>query len=215
MSNISGKAYAMNVITPIIWWKAIWQYIAFKFVVLFPSKLKGLINLSLIHYARWTIIGRNSFPHLAPTQPKENLTYSYMMFESNFNGSWDQYIDSFSFAIPEGLDLFWRYNVGYPESIPLHDFYDYIRFNQVECDHFYNAYPCASSNDVKSANTLFDNLKSFTESSMELEDEAFLTAYNKLLQENQQFLGGLDVGPAFSPTLPTNSTKPLPVMAEV
>ncbi len=201
MSNISGKAYAMNVITPIPWWKAIWQLAAFKFVTTFPSNLKGLINLSLIHYARWTIIGRDSFPHLAPSQPKENLHYSYMMFESNFNGSWDQYIDSFSFAIPKGLDLFWRYNVGYPKSIPLHGFYNYIRFNQVECDHFYNAYPCAASNDVKSASTLFDNLRSFTESSLDLPDEEFLEAYNLLLRDNQQHLGSLDVGPMFSPSI--------------
>ena len=200
MSNISGKAYAMNVITPIPWWKAVWQLGAFKFVTTFPSNLKGLINLSLIHYARWTIIGRDSFPHLDKSQPKEDLHYSYMMFESNFNGSWDQYIDSFSFAIPEGLDLFWRFNVGYPKSIPLHGFYDYIRFNQVENDHFYNAYPCAASNDVKSASALFDNLKSFTQSSLDLPDEEFLEAYNSLLLDNQQHLGSLDVGPAFTPS---------------
>ncbi len=198
MSNIAGKAYAMNVITPIPWWKAIWQYAAFKFVVRFPSNLKGLINLSLIHYARWTIIGRNSFPHLAPSQPKEDLHYSYMMFESNFNGSWDQYIDSFSFAIPEGLDLFWRFNIGYPKSIPLHGFYNYIRFNQIETDHFYNAYPCASSNDVKSATHLYDNLKDFTETSLELSDEDFEQAYNALLLDNQQYLGCMEAGPSLS-----------------
>jgi hypothetical protein len=198
MSNIAGKAYAMNVITPIPWWKALWQYIAFWFVVKFPSNLKGLINLSLIHYARWTIIGRDSFPHLAPSQPKEDLHYSYMMFESNFNGSWDQYIDSFSFAIPQGLDLFWRFNIGYPKSIPLHGFYDYIRFNQVETDYYYNAYPCASSNDVKSATALFNNLKDFTDTSLELDDDDFLQAYNKLLLENQAYLGCMDSGPALS-----------------
>lgn len=198
MSNIAGKAYAMNVITPIPWWKAIWQRIVFRFVALFPIFLKGLINLSLIHYARWSLIGRNSFPHLAPSQPRENLHYSYMMFESNFNGSWDQYIDSFSFAIPSGLDLFWRYNVGYPKSIPLHNFYDYIRFNQIETDYFYNAYPCASANDVKSATQLFNNLKHFADTSLTLNDDDFLHAYNKLLQQNQQHLGTLDSGPAFS-----------------
>jgi hypothetical protein len=201
MSNIAGKAYAMNVITPIPWWKAVWQRAAFAFVVVFPSRLKGLINLSLIHYARWTIIGRNSFPHLAPSQPKEDLHYSYMMFESNFNGSWDQYIDSFAFAIPAGLDLFWKYNVGYPKSIPLHDFYNYIRFNQVETDYFYTAYPCASANDVKSATVLFDNLKVFTDECLDLDGDDFLNAYNTLLAENQSSLGSMDIGPVFTPSV--------------
>lgn len=197
MSNISGKAYGMNVITPVPWWKALWQRAAFAWVVRFPSNLKGLINLSLIHYARWTIIGRNDFPHLAPSQPKENLNYSYMMFESNFNGSWDQYIDSFSFAIPNGLDLFWKFNIGYPKSIPLHDFYDYIRFNQVETDYYYNAYPCASSNDVKSACELFDHLQHFSERALDLDDDEFLDCYHQFLTDNQQHLGCMDVGPAF------------------
>lgn len=191
MSNTAGKAYAMNVITPIPWWKAIWQRIVFNFVVYFPSFLKGLINLSLIHYARWTLIGRDSFPRLSSNQPEEDLNYSYMMFESNFNGSWDQYIDSFSFAIPTGLDLFWKYNVDYPKSIPLHEFYDYIRFNQVETNHYYNAYTCASANDVKSAMSLFDNLKVFTEKNMSLEDDDFLEAYNQLLNDNQHSLGSM------------------------
>lgn len=194
MSNTAGKAYAMNVITPIPWWKAIWQWVIFNTVIYLPRFLKGLINLSLIHYARWTIIGRNSFPHLAASQPKEDLHYSYMMFESNFNGSWDQYIDSFSFAIPSGLDLFWKYNVGYPKSIPLHGFYDYIRFNQIETDHYYNAYPCAAANDVKSAVSLFDNLKAFSENCIDFDDDDFLAAYNDFLTTNQASLGSM--GPA-------------------
>tara|TARA_B100001059_G_C17821205_1_gene578410 strand:+ start:909 stop:1505 length:597 start_codon:yes stop_codon:yes gene_type:complete len=191
VSNTAGKAYAMNVITPIPWWKAIWQWLIFNAVVYLPKYLKGLINLSLIHYARWTIVGRDSFPRLSSSQPEEDLHYSYMMFESNFNGSWDQYIDSFSFAIPSGLDMFWRYNVGYPKSIPLHHFYEYIRFNQIETNHYFNAYPCASANDVKSAISLFDNLKAFTDKNTSLDDDEFLAAYHKFLNDNQDALGSM------------------------
>lgn len=196
MSNSAGKAYAMNVITPIPWWRALWQTVIFNAVAYLPCFLKGLINLSLIHYARWTLISRKSFPHLSKSQPKEDLHYSYMMFESNFNGSWDQYIDSFSFAIPSGLDLFWKYNVGYPKSIPLHDFYNYIRFNQLETDHYFNAYPCASANDVKSAISLFDNLKAFTDTNMQLDDDKFFDVYNEFLNDNQHFLGSMGEAPS-------------------
>jgi hypothetical protein len=117
------------------------------------------------------------------------------MFESNFNGSWDQYIDSFSFAIPSGLDMFWKYNVGYPKSIPLHGFYDYIRFNQVETDHYFNAYPCASANDVKTAVSLLDNLKAFTDKNTPLNDDDFLVAYNQFLHDNQDCLGSMGTAP--------------------
>ena len=193
MSNVAGKAYGMNVLTPLRWWTALWQKLIFWVVVkTFPYFLKGLLTLSLIHYARWTIINRWSFPRLDKTQPKETLTYSYMLFESNFNGSWDQYIDSFSFAIPGGLDMFWRWNIKYPKSIPLHDFYHYIRFNQIECDHYYNAYPLASANDVKSAKRLTGNLRSFADSLTDnMTDEAFMDAYRQFLADNQHALGSM------------------------
>lgn len=199
MSNVAGKSYGMNVITPLRWWTAIWQKFAFWLTTTFPSLLlKGLMTLSLIHYARWTIIGRNAFPRLSPDQPKENLQYSYILFESNFNGSWDQYIDSFAFAIPKGLDAFWRYNIKYPKSIPLHDFYHYIRFNQVETEHYYNAYPLASANDVKGAIGLYDALQNFTRNSNELNDDEFLAAYKQLLISQQNALGSMGETPLMS-----------------
>ena len=199
MSNIAGKAYGMNVITPLRWWTALWQKLIFWVVVkTFPYFVKGLLTLSLIHYARWTIIGRSSFPRLSKDQPKEKLTYSYMLVECNFNGSWDQYIDSFSFAIPKGLDMFWRWNIKYPKSIPLHDFYNYIRFNQVETNHYYNAYPCAAANDVKTAQSLKDNLISFEADTCDLSDEEFQDAFNRFLSENQQSLGSLHASPIIS-----------------
>lgn len=199
MSNVAGKAYGMNVLTPLRWWTAIWQKLIFWVVVkTFPYFLKGLLTLSLIHYARWTIINRWSFPRLDKSQPKEKLTYSYMLFESNFNGSWDQYIDSFAFAIPSGLNMFWRWNIKYPKSIPLQDFYNYIRFNQIECDHYYNAYPLASANDVKSARTLLSNLQSFESSCQTLTDDEFMTAWQQLLADNQHSMGSMGDSPSMS-----------------
>ena len=150
MSNIAGKAYAMNVVTPIRWYMVWINRLIFKIALSRPSTLKGLITLSLIHYARWVIIPKDGFPHLHPNQPKENLHYSYMLFFSNFNGSWDQYVDSFTFAIPSGLDLFWKWNIRYPKSVPLTPFHDYIKYNQIDTAHYYSAYPMAASNDVKS-----------------------------------------------------------------
>lgn len=199
MSNIAGKAYGMNVITPLRWWTALWQRLIFWVVVkTFPYFVKGLLTLSLIHYARWTIINRWSFPHLDKSQPKEKLKYSYMIFESNFNGSWDQYIDSFSFAIPSGLDMFWRWNIKYPKSVPLHDFYDYIRFNQVGTDHYYNAYPLASANDVKTAKALMDGLGGLQKKANEQSDEEFLASYNTFLNEHQHSLGTPGESPVMS-----------------
>jgi hypothetical protein len=53
------------------------------------------------------IIMPGQFPKLNSDQSHEDVKYAYMIFFSNFNGSWNQYVDSFSSAIPGGLNLFW------------------------------------------------------------------------------------------------------------
>lgn len=198
MSNIAGKAYAMNVITPVRWYTA-WVNKLFFWVALHrPSTLSGLITLSLIHYARWVIIGRNQFPHVSPEQPKEKLKYSYMLFFSNFNGSWDQYVDSFTFAIPGGLDLFWKWNVRYSKSVALTPFHRYIQYNQLETIHYYSAYPLATSNDVKSAQTVKDSLIAFNRLVDEGSDDEFQKRYNALLRGLQHDLGDMLPTPIIS-----------------
>ncbi|MDP1559294.1 MAG: hypothetical protein Q8K59_06685 [Nitrosomonas sp.] len=198
MSNIAGKAYAMNVITPIPWYKVWVNRLIFKIALNKPSTLKGLITLSLIHYARWVIIPRDAFPHLDSSQPKENLNYSYMLFFSNFNGSWDQYVDSFTFAIPSGLDLFWKMNVRYPKSVPLTPFHNYIQHNQIDTSHYYNAYPMAASNDVKSAKNVKKALIDFNAVSSNKVPEEFLVDYYKLLNQLQHDFGEMSPTPIVS-----------------
>lgn len=198
MSNIAGKSYAMNVITPIRWYTTWLNKLIFWAALKIPSTLKGLITLSLIHYARWVIIGKDQFPHLDPKQPKENLKYSYMLFFSNFNGSWDQYVDSFTFAIPGGLDMFWKWNIRYSKSVALTPFHNYIQYNQIESIHYYNAYPLAASNDVKSAKTVKNALIAFDQKSNALSDAEFLKSYNALLRGLQHDLGDMHPTPIVS-----------------
>jgi|SRR5882762_2625177 len=191
MSNIAGKAYAMNVITPIRPYTAWVNKLIFWIALKFPSTLRGLITLSLIHYARWVIIGRNQFPHLDPSQPKEDLNYSYMLFFSNFNGSWDQYVDSFTFSIPDGLDMFWKWNIRYSKSVALTPFHEYIQYNQIETLHYYNAYPLAASNDIKGAKTVKDALIAFDKDAQAGTDAEFLQRYHALLRGLQHDLGDM------------------------
>eukprot|EP00456_Euglypha_rotunda_P016942 TRINITY_DN15709_c0_g1_i11.p1 TRINITY_DN15709_c0_g1~~TRINITY_DN15709_c0_g1_i11.p1 ORF type:complete len:270 (+),score=46.67 TRINITY_DN15709_c0_g1_i11:743-1552(+) len=198
MFNIAGKAYAMNVITPVRPHLAWFNKLIFKAALILPSTLRGLITLSLIHYARWVIIGRKQFPHLSPDQPREDLQYSYMLFFSNFNGSWDQYVDSFTFAIPGGLDIFWKWDVRYPKSVPLTPFHHYIRYNQIETQHYYSAYPLASSNDVKSAKAVKTALLAFDKTAGEGTDTEFLKRYNALLRGLQHDLGDMYPTPIVS-----------------
>jgi hypothetical protein len=220
MSNIAGKSYAMNVITPLTGWVYYWNRVKFaavqfsvsrklgttgfwgnlvpmKLADLIYERLNGLLTLSLIHYARWTVIKK--FPHIHASQPKEQLKYHYMMFFSNFNGSWKQYVDSFHMAIPNGLDMLWYKNVKYPNSVPLQPFHSYITYNQIWTNHYYNAYPLAASNDIKGAEALTNQLKKFiAESDLNNNPELFQRRFEQLLGEQQRNLGLMAPTPIIS-----------------
>lgn len=198
MSNIAGKAYAMNAISPMRWYTSWLNRLFFWASGKYPPFLTGLITLSLIHYARWVILKPDSFPRLSADQPKEELKYHYMVFFSNFNGSWDQYVDSFSAAIPDGLDLFWTFNIKYPRSIPMLPFHRYITANQIWTDHYYNAYPMASSNDVKSARKVRDAVLEFIPTVEGVTAEQFQQRYHKLLLALQHDVSRMDANPVVS-----------------
>ena len=150
MSNIAGKAYAMNVLTPMKPWATWINRLLFMGARGLPERLGGLLGLSLIHFARWTIIKRDNWPDPSGSNT-QNLHNDYMLFCSNFNGTWDQYIDAFSDGIPSGLDTFWFSSTKYPQSIPITPFKNYITHNQIDTDYYYNATPGSAQRDVKCA----------------------------------------------------------------
>lgn len=206
MSNISGKSYAMNVITPLPWYIALrtkglfWVVnkgldFSIRFIT---SALNGLDTLSLIHYARWVVIKPSQFPRLSPDQPKEKLKYNYLLFHSNFNGSWDQYVDSFSSSISSGLNLFWYRNIKYPKSVPMLPFHRYITFNQIWTNHYYNSTPMAASNDVKSAQKVRDSLLQFTQDVDGIDADEFQRKYNALLLALQHDISKMEHTPVVS-----------------
>ena len=199
MSNIAGKAYAMNVCSPIPWYSVWYKKFIFWVVSTFlQSRLNGLLTLSLIHYARWVIVRPSEFPRLSEDQPAERLSYSYYFFFSNFNGSWLQYVDSFSSAIPDGLDMFWKCGVKYPGSVPMRPFHEHILFHQIWTEHYYNAYPMASSNDVKSAKRVKDGLLGFIDASASDTPDQFQERYNRLLIDLQHDLSWMEPSPVVS-----------------
>lgn len=199
MSNVAGKSYAMNTITPLKWYTAWINRIIFWWAqVPGLSALNGLITLSLIHYAGWAIIKPSQFPRLHPCQPKETVKYTYMLFFSNFNGSWEQYVDSFHMAIPSGLDLFWRKNLRYPKSVPLQPFHAYINYNQIWTSHYYNAYPTASSNDIKAAKRIKNGLRAFIEDTEDATPSEFQRKYDALLNDLQNDISPMAPAPIIS-----------------
>ena len=106
MANEIGRATAITVLTPVRpGWAKLWLRPLFRLGEIFPKLLSTLQRLSFIHFARWTIVDR--LPPDAPPADEDAPRYTYLYFESNFNGSWDHYIDAFSNVVPRDLTAVW------------------------------------------------------------------------------------------------------------
>ncbi len=197
MSNIAGKAYAMNVITPIKPAKTWITRFLFMMSRSIPSTLQGLLGLSIIHFARWVVIKRDQWPDMGEIAPQK-LNNDYMLFCSNFNGTWDQYIDAFSDGIPSGLDLLWYTSTKYPHSIPITTFKRYITHNQLTTDYYYNATPGAAQRDIKSALRVRTALLELETLHGKLGPDAFQKEYNKRLLALQNSLPSAGFAPVAS-----------------
>lgn len=194
MSNINGKVYAMNAITPMKPWKT-WILLAIFFILGHVKPMqKDLINLSFIEFARWVIIRRKRFPFVGNGQEEEQLKYDYLLFFSNFNGTWNQYIDAFSAVLAKGLNLIWRWSEKFPGSVPVTLFKEYIARVQFDTDYYYTSYPQATTNDLKSAHIVQSSFDSLVQRAAQCSPAEFSSAYLNFVIQVQSHLG--DTGEA-------------------
>ena len=156
-----------------------------------------LINLSFIQFARWVIIPRNRFPYLGgrPAAAKPS-SYDYLLFFSNFNGTWNQYIDAFSAVLSERPEPHLALERKVPRLGPRHAASrSTSRRVQFDTDYYYTAYPQATANDVKSAHIVQQALNTLSSKAESLTPEQFQQAYLQFVLTVQAHLGATGEAP--------------------
>jgi hypothetical protein len=87
----------------------------------------SLLGISTIHFVRWLVIdnGRR------------------LMMVSDYDGSWESYIDEFAEMILSGLDAIWGTALAFPPdgARDLPAFKRFLRNHQVPAEVFFSAYP--------------------------------------------------------------------------
>jgi hypothetical protein len=150
---------------------------------------QDLINLSFIEFARWVILPRRGFPFVGHGQQREDLQYDYLLFFSNFNGTWNQYIDAFSAVLSKGLNLVWRWSEKFPGSVPVTLFKEYIARVQFDTDYYYTSYPHATANDLKSAHIVQASFDGLAQRAANITPDQFSAAYLDFVLQVQGHLG--------------------------
>ena len=87
----------------------------------------SLIGISTIHFVRWLLVDRDQ----------------RLIMLSDYDGSWENYIDEFAEMILSGLDAIWETSFGYPMdgARDLPAFKRFLRAHQVPAEVFFSAYP--------------------------------------------------------------------------
>jgi hypothetical protein len=185
VANIDGKATAITVVTPVRRGGPLLLRLVFWAGRNLQATLQKLEMLSFIHYARWALITR--FPDDGDGDG-ERLAHTYLFFESNFNGTWDQYIDAFSEVVPFRMKAIWGTSIGFPGPLPVQPFKQYIRRNEFVANHYWSAYPGQTTTEIVSAGRVESALAEFLESAAGLEPDAFKAAYMSFLTTVQRDL---------------------------
>ena len=96
--------------------------------------------IGTVHFARWVV--------LPDRDDGGNL-----LFVSNFDGPWDDYIEDFAASSAESFDAIYSNCVGWPAggATDVDAFKAYVHAHEVRADVYYRAYPVATVQQVKSA----------------------------------------------------------------
>lgn len=100
----------------------------------------SLSGITSIHFARWLILDRNNT----------------LLFESNYDGSWESYIDEFVDVSSTGLNGIWANCVGFPPRgcRDLESVKDVIRKHQHPVPIFYSASPALTVKNILADNSI-------------------------------------------------------------
>jgi hypothetical protein len=133
--NVSGQAYALTVITPILDGHA--AELTAHLDALPEGQASPLARVPGTHLGRWVVIDHVKFQGHGQ-QRRDELGAARLLFTSNFDGALDPYLEQLQTALGEDADAVWGHCRGYPGRGP--GFAPWIKAHQLEAALFFAAY---------------------------------------------------------------------------
>jgi len=175
-----GRWTAITVITPVPrWWEATLRA---NFRRLARRRRRGRRSQIMSDLERLSFI---SFAHWSPVRLPSGR---YLVFQSNFNGAAKQYVEAFARIVTWGMRGLWWGAIDVPGPLPVAPFEAYIMDQRLPVDHYYCAYPEASTKMVLAALQLRERHASLERRLSHLDDAAFAAAVRAFLAQNQRLI---------------------------
>jgi hypothetical protein len=133
--NVSGQAYALTVLTPILDGHA--AELTAHLDALPEGQGSPLARVAGTHLGRWVVI--DELKHQGHGQRhRDHLKASRLLFTSNFDGALDPYLEKLQTQLGEDADAVWGHCRGYPGRGP--GFAGWIKAHEIEAALFFAAY---------------------------------------------------------------------------
>jgi hypothetical protein len=174
--NEIGRMMGLTLFTPV---RRQWlPFLRLAFLVSWHAKVfnRHILQFNFIKFVRWTIVR---------DLPGEDLNHAYMLFESNFDGPWQHYIDAFAYVIPKDIRLTWGRGINFPHPPPSEPLKAWIARNSMEGGTYYCAYPQASTRMVRSALNVRRRFAALARDAEHMSPEEFQAAYERSLVDAQ------------------------------
>jgi hypothetical protein len=183
--NLEGRAQAFTIFTPVKPGWALWLRFNFFVGRHVPYFTKKLRELALIHYARWSIVSLSRSSEAR--HPHGNR--QYLLLTTNFNGTWDQYVEVFSEVVPWLIRGIWSSSPGFSGPSPPERLKEFVREHELAADHYYAAYPQATTTVVLAALALRDRFERLAQGvQRDIDPEDFRQAWLAFLTDVQGHL---------------------------
>jgi hypothetical protein len=148
------RATALTVVLPLKWWGRAYLSAWFWFLQRPMVKRRRFAfdkvdDLQFISAIRWSLLPP-FVPKRSPVARTREQRWQ-LLFESNFDGDWNEYLDSFGTILGHGLQSIVRPGIGYPGLDNVDLFKSYARANDHLPEVYESAYPELTAADIRQA----------------------------------------------------------------
>jgi hypothetical protein len=150
-----------------------------------PS-VTGLGAVETVHFTRWSIVTRP--PYDGASQACRRLRRPYLLWESDYNGLLEPYVESFVRKIGRQIQVTWGTTHAFPGTRSVQELLDYITAFQLPRAHYYTAYPGATVRMVLSGLEVAKEHRYLAEAAQTASPEEFAVVYRGFLRRCQGHL---------------------------
>lgn len=183
MSDSFGQATAVSIVARIRRGGILWYRLLFLGARHIDWVTRAMRRQQFIHFCHWMLV-----THVPSAEGgRRRLPQPALWFESNYDGDVVRYMDTFARIMPWRMRAAWTPTVGFPDMFPAKGFHEWTIDNAYPTNHYWSAYPQATTRDVGRSLRVLDALEELPDPD-DVGADAFAAAWASFVSDRQRDL---------------------------